>query len=129
MITPDQIEVPERMVNAVQDRILWTDPFRVRIILAHALAELANNPVVLTPEMCVEIERAWNTAPDVSGPHQYSVFFVLEAQRRMFLKPEPELPQDVKALIAKMGGGAEAEKLGRKAYEIGLQAGQKVGAK
>ncbi len=129
MITPDQIEVPEGMVYAAENRLPYIDPGLLRIILALGLAELANYPVVLTPEMCVEIERAWNTAPDVSGPHQYSVFFVFEAQRRMFLKPEPELPLDVKELIAKMGGGAEAGEQIRRAYEIGLEAGKKVGTR
>ena len=135
MITLNQTEVPQGMVDAVQDAILYTDPNRVKIILGHALTWLANNPIVPTRDRAIEIGNRWNgihVAGGDTGHVHYTVDMMVDWQKEMFLKRKPELPQDVKALFWNEGSIADPEDLEhnesiRRAYEIGLQAGQKVG--
>lgn len=98
-----KIVVPEGMlVSALAhyqnvSRAAWSDDMYkvVRGTLEASLRWLSENPIVPTDEQwrTLNEERQW---PDNSNRRRRSV---IEWQRRMFLAPEPEIPEAIKDLL------------------------------
>lgn len=98
-----RIVVPEGMLKVALDS--WSVSGRVQLhpntiasigaSLEAALLWLSENPIVPTEEQwkAMNNERQW---PDSVGRRQW---LVAEWQRRMFLAPEPEVPEEIADLL------------------------------
>lgn len=131
-LTIDDIEVPREMLAAAWS--CWIGEHGVdtsiNTLLKHALLWLAENPTVPTNK---EGQKLWNLFSAVMSCDETSSLIATEWQRRMFLKCEPELPEEVKALLLKHGfvgshfEGAPSSlaKALTEAYALGKKAGAK----
>lgn len=96
--------IPEGMLEAAAEKadvsgLLAID--RLEVILEAAVRWLAENPVVPTESQGRELDDAWlrnKTSPESTFSHA-TTFGAVEWQRRMFLAPEPEVPEEVRDLI------------------------------
>jgi hypothetical protein len=70
---------------------------QIRIALEAALRWLAENPIVPTDMQCEAMYTS--SLNDRRGSTGYVREFSVEWQRRMFLAPEPEVPEAVKDLL------------------------------
>lgn len=102
-LTVEDIEVPDFMLRAASknwlqsDHEQWHGP-RMKKALAAALYALAEEPIVPTDEQAGEL---WDRKGSwvISDTEHYAKGIAREWQRRMFLKPQPELPEEVKLLM------------------------------
>lgn len=132
-LTVEQIEVPDFMLAAATARgySLGWQRVEIRAILAYSLLALAENPIVPCPEDTKHL-YGYNNQYDKRGfenhPDPTMAAAMVEWQRRMFLKREPELPAEVKALMMRasdihinQSADNEREANARilKAYELG----------
>ena len=77
------------------------------VALEAALRWLCENPIHPSPEQWQRLFSAWNARIDASetladSPHPIEDqlrFTVIEWQRRMFLAPEPEIPDEIEDLL------------------------------
>ena len=86
---------------------------------------IAENPIVPTEKQTTEI---LNTAyAEVSGSQKQFKWAVREFQRRMFLKREPEVPENIKDLLFDSEAGRDDGSQDRiiEAYRRGLKDGGK----
>ena len=89
-------------------------------VLESALAWLAKNPISPTPEQAIAIAKS-RFDDRVTG-----IWFAtgaVEWQRRMFLAPEPEVPEEIKDLMDRWGNRFDEAIL--QAYRRGLAAKEK----
>src|SRR5690349_12436275 len=106
-----KIKVPEGMLDAVSVRRVelygprsgWANEFAGQILEA-ALRWLTENPIVPTREQNRELLRCWTEHVgeldrDEEGRVMYPRQIAVEWQRRMFLPPDPEIPDEVKDLL------------------------------
>jgi len=94
------IKIPEGMLNVALQKAHETRSFGVvpiRDVLEAALRWLSENPIVPTDEQAADLYNA-NLDIDYSKKYDATHAVVVEWQRRMFLSPEPEIPEDVKDL-------------------------------
>lgn len=93
--------VPEGMLKAVEGRyrMVYSSGFNppvVRANLEAALRWLSENPIVPTDQQEMEIYKKYiSTVSDKA----YPIYLLKEWQRRMFLAPEPEVPEAVKDIL------------------------------
>lgn len=96
--------VPEGMVNAAIESAMGTAGMSLRSgtesILAGALKWLAENPITPTNEEFIRLSKDLLTPEDAKNGNIVSASVLMaEWQRRMFLEPEPEIPDEVDDLI------------------------------
>jgi len=127
----EQIEVPEGMLKAFILARYGSHasngdshiPGLHRMEIAAALLWLAENPIVPTDGQCEEMIQSYARQGDKGSRN-----IAIEWQRHMFLKREPELPAEVKALLwsarhfPDTGSQHRHDEAVRKAYELGKQA-------
>jgi len=96
-----KIVVPEGMLKAAREGERY-EPYGIHGSLEAALRWLSENPIVPTDKQYKECLLA------VDGPNAMIIRMyqegepqkvIAEWQRRMFLTPEPEIPEDVKDLL------------------------------
>lgn len=101
-----KIVVPEGMMLAVRksghDYIL-KNPVVITSILEAALRWLSENPIIPTGQQGRDLDGAWlDSKSNLAAPYHQTArateFGAIEWQRRMFLAPEPELPDAIKDL-------------------------------
>ena len=97
-----KIIVPEGMEHAVVREVFEQcgrvdyHP-QIRVGLEAALLWLSENPIAPTDEQVEELqEYSFN---NIHGSKMQLVWSLFEWQRRMFLAPEPEVPEEVKDLL------------------------------
>jgi hypothetical protein len=106
-LTVDDIEVPEGMLDAFLEKLLegtGKDPAKFRSWrseLAAALLWLAENPIVPNDE---QANQLWHHPKTLDGDEHYSKAMARQWQQIMFLKPGPELPDELKALMFRYAG-------------------------
>lgn len=135
-IRVEDIEVPEEMFQVIyktwlSDPAQWTGP-RLKHAVALGLMHLAENPIVPSIEEANDVGTTASAITNYSSSSKhYTVEACIEWQRRMFLKREPELPEEVKVLHVTSYVAAAAiapdgiNKLIDRAYELGKKAGTK----
>lgn len=102
-----EIVVPHGMLEAAVGELNYPgrykcpgDETRVREILQTSLAWLAENPIVPTEKQLSALSKGYPPRHEELRP----LWFIAEWQRRMFLAPEPETPQDaIKRILTKNG--------------------------
>lgn len=131
-LTIDMIEVPEGMLHAGESAAIsigakmsdTTFRYIAECILRAALHDLAENPIEPTDDVIHECAR---TIAGKSAKYRVDCTitrkFFSEWQRRMFLRKQDPLPDEVKELIAQPFDNSSfsemfAERI-RKAYELG----------
>ena len=92
-----KIVVPEGMLEAVNENVQqapWLDDGFLLSVIEAAFRWLSENPIVPTAEQMDEIcrQHSWLDRDSVR-------FGAREWQRRMFLAPEPEMPEEIKDLL------------------------------
>jgi hypothetical protein len=96
-----KIVVPEGMLKAAiashNDAVLKGNTPLVRDALEAALRWLAENPIVPTTEQVLAVRRACGETHTALTEKAKPLF--AEWQRRMFLAPEPEVPEEIKDLL------------------------------
>ena len=112
--------VPEGMFNAAMDCHNYTPDARViRKELEAALRWLAENPMIPTDKQLGEIRG--NIVHTYGSDITWHI--CAEWQRRMFLSPEPEVPEEIIDLLCR--GDVDRNPLILEAYRRGLKAGEK----
>ncbi len=100
----------------------------IRFDLEAALRWLSENPIVPTMQELVSMQEAY-CRQQMSGEHNSMVFVAVEWQRRMFLAPEPEVPEEIKDLFVGQetldNKGTEMNHRIHEAYRRGQKAGMK----
>lgn len=91
-----KIKVPEGMLKAfhrseAHDGLKWDDNVLENMLEA-ALRWLSDNPIVPTRDDVLKMNRGWHFEVEI-------ISAITEWQRRMFLAPEPEIPEEVKDLL------------------------------
>ena len=95
-----KIVVPEGMLKAAIEaryngkptpNLIHVD--QVRVIVEAALLWLSDNPIVPTDEQCEKLSTRWYPK---SSTKSYLEEVLVEWQCRMFLAPEPEVPEEIK---------------------------------
>ena len=96
-MTDERIQVPEGMLKAAIDaQEMRCDPTITKIGVEAALRWWKANPIEPTDDDCISIGQAWNGN---SAGNPFWKFVATEWQRRMFLAPEPEVPEEIKDLL------------------------------
>lgn len=108
-----KIVVPEGMLrSATAEGARWSDRNNSVIHeLEAALRWLSENPIVPTPQQWKDIEE--------SVPMFHIWDRVGEWQRRMFLSPEPEVPEEIKDLVEGMSWNSTTPKAIIEAFRRG----------
>lgn len=102
--------VPEKMLRAATASVMKIHGYgetssrydyesheaNCRIALEAALRWLGENPIVPTQEQLESLTSDWRL---MGTPCCSTQFIAVEWQRRMFLAPEPEIPEEVKDLL------------------------------
>ena len=144
MITPDQIDISsEWFKDAVEAARKYADrkwdegvlsvdvpteeapafQLHSQVIISAALAYLANNPIVPS-----DLEHYQKLSPDQRSYSWEVKEIIQEFQRRMFLRAEPEVPEEVRALLINPSpdtvyGCADINRHILKAFELGKKIG------
>jgi hypothetical protein len=95
-----QYVVPEAGLKAALDRFGSRHPFSediARMLLEAFIRWLSENPIMPTEEQWAACLASYDDAGK-SG-YECGVWFMQEWQRRMFLAPEPEVPEAIKNLL------------------------------
>jgi hypothetical protein len=87
--------------------------------LEAAMRWLAENPIVPTEEQIL-----LDAVPSLGSARRDIQHHIAAWQRRMFLSPEPEIPEAVKGLMFSSGNG-EADRRMIEAYKRGFEAGRR----
>ena len=123
-----RIVIPEGMLKAAWSVVGSNDDEALcSLILEAALRWLSENPQFPTPEQACSIARyglEFSRAQRFEDNSAASVqAMLLEWQRRMFLAPEPEIPEEVNDLIppGHMACGKGLDDLLTEAYRRGLR--------
>jgi len=100
-MSESRIVVPDGMLTAAMHAIGIPEQYKqthqVNKALEAALRWLSENPIVPTDEQVKAIHHSATEAACTSK--SILPFFAIEWQRRMFLAPEPEIPEDIRDLI------------------------------
>ena len=92
-----KIKVPEGMLKAAMLVTIGVSRLEAEKTLEAAMWWLAENPIVPTPEQAREL---WKTASaGILNEANRAAASAIEWQRRMFLAPEPEVPEAVEDLL------------------------------
>ena len=118
-----KIIVPEPMLSAAEDSGAGCGSRSCEMILEAALRWLSENPIVPTDEQAKLLGKVYASNNFGSDYHDSLKRTVVEWQRRMFLAPEPEVPEEVKDLLWD-GQTGEDEEHNRKIIEA-FNRGQK----
>lgn len=91
-----KIVIPEGMLQAGWDAVHEANGIAgVSTVLEAALRWLSENPILPTNLAESAIYSEWKKDHDL----QYPLWILREWQRRMFLAPEPEVPEEIKDLL------------------------------
>ncbi len=127
-----KIVVPEGMLEAagkvfdaerrrvMEDRLAWSV---FRQMMEAALRWLSENPVVPTLPQMRAVETS--AAHEATGSTAWLSDAIMEWQRRMFLAPEPEVPEAITDLFSVCTFGDELNAKVRKAIVEAYDRGQK----
>jgi hypothetical protein len=104
------------------------DDKRIELILEAALRWLSENPIVPTEKQERKLDDAWMESKKDLASRYYKCahateFGAIEWQRMMFLEPEPEVPEEIKDLIA--GVHPDVAPIAIEAFRRGQKAGEK----
>ena len=70
-------------------------PKSAQFITEAALRHLSEHPIEPTDEQIAAIRQTWRDMPNpLIEDYNYTRFVITEFQRRMFLAPEPEVPEE-----------------------------------
>ena len=96
-----QMKIPEGMLKAAHEKaFVGMGTSITERILEAALRWLSENPIVPTDEQIDRIHREANPSAETAiGRHWEIRNWLIEWQRRIFLAPEPEIPEEVKDLL------------------------------
>ena len=119
-----KIKVPEGMRRAAEDAVVRDLPGSnycgiVNVGLEAALRWLSENPIVPTMEQATEMSDSGH--PCVLD----GVWYATEWQRRMFLAPEPEVPEALDGMLVKSLAGFDVNDINwriQEAYNRGKAA-------
>jgi hypothetical protein len=94
------IVVPEEMLKAAEDAVnaIYTPTGITSIAVEVALGWLAENPIVPTVEQASECCKRHFSDDGL----EFFRLGLIEWQRRMFLAPEPEVPEEIQDLCDQM---------------------------
>jgi hypothetical protein len=92
------IKVPAGMLAAAEKSMAWphADP-RLRAALEDALGWLSENPIAPT---YAQIDALMDEYVGQAKEPNSNRYLIVEWQRRMFLEPEPAVPEEIKDLLA-----------------------------
>lgn len=109
-----KIVVPEGMLKAAREagRLTSWDSYSM---LAAALLWLSENPIVPTGLVESDMYSEWKKGHDLL----YPMWVLREWQRRMFLTPEPEVPEEIKDLVEGMSWNTTTPKAIIEAFRRG----------
>lgn len=94
------IVVPEGMLDAIDGILFTTERSRVKAVLIIALRWLSEHPIVPTEAQWEECCAEWQKSRDpMDSPSMENIYPIW--QRRMFLAPEPAVPEAIKDLLWK----------------------------
>lgn len=82
----------------------WDIPKSAEFIADAICRAISENPIVPTPEQEGDLIGYWRTEDRRAGyPTNGARAMAVEWQRRMFLAPEPEVPEEIKDLPLRTG--------------------------
>lgn len=119
-----KIVVPEGMVQAAEAACDRRNGATCRQQLEAALRWLSENPIVPTDEQAKELQNRYYGDGHLQQGSAFA-YAAVEWQRRMFLAPEPEVPEELREHW-KQGNGLE-ESCHNQTLLLGYRLGQKAG--
>ena len=126
-VTPEMIKVRTEWLTSWEKA--WVGIYepgkRVEGSIAAVLACIANDPPVPTEAQVKILGRQWSATEQ---PYALTEYGMREWLRICFLKPEPEVPEEIRALFPTRGFDIEHEWMENqvvRAYELGKQAASK----
>ena len=102
----DKILVPEGMLRAAIDASGITNHITIAKAVKAVLGWLSKNPIVPTEEQATALFASIEHPVGATGEGWGKVAsdIAVEWQRHMFLKPEPEVPEEIRDLIDNCAG-------------------------
>ena len=100
-MSEEKIVVPEGMLEATRGACTPNHPNRTRIELEAALRWLSENPIEPTQK---QSRKLYADVPQGLLVDEVPSWYAIVWQRRMFLAPESEVPEEIKDLLWSIGG-------------------------
>ena len=90
-----RIVIPDGMLKAAEDAVTFDASSNgIYLAIEGALRWLSENPIVPTRQNLEDMRTDWEDTPEQNA-EKVVLFLIYEWQRRMFLAPEPEVPEAV----------------------------------